>query len=515
MFHILHSQRIRYLTLIFWIGFTSLVYEIYGTRVLFFFFSETNWAITIGITAFLAGLAASSLIFSSFIKKDATNTFFIIWLMQILSACYGYFFLREYTYIPQVIDSLSGIVTSANAFIFLQIVFMWLFLFIPAFFIGGAFPLVTGLFLGAKEKQITHYASLVYFWDTCGAIVGGLLTGFWLIPYYGFSLTCAIVVVISLFIALFVAPKKQQKILTFVFIVAVIVSFFFGSSHEIDAYLFNSGLNARFGNVLFQKASPYGVITVGYNAAYMSKNKALFINYRDMCHSIGNFSESTIATLTAGELPAGSRVVNIGLGCGFTARSLANSDRVRKLAIIEINPVVVEASETYFKTENQDVLHNPKTTLIVANGADLARITKDKFNAIVIDIEEPTVMSSSPLFTSEYFGIVSQRLTPNGIFSLWVARGSNSFAKVLYNTLKEHFAFVYIRDFGDAYTFYASNKTYDAFQPATEDEGLQISRILETDTTEINTIDKRALAKYFNINTTFDFPKDYKDPFAR
>src|SRR5258708_19088870 len=79
----LSSKRYLYLAFIFLTGFTSLIYEIYSTRILFFFFTETNWAITIGITSFLAGIAFSSLFFASFAKKQTMNVFFILWIMQI------------------------------------------------------------------------------------------------------------------------------------------------------------------------------------------------------------------------------------------------------------------------------------------------------------------------------------------------------------------------------------------------------------------------------------------------
>src|SRR5258708_32566187 len=100
----LSSKRYLYLAFIFLTGFTSLIYEIYSTRILFFFFSETNWAITIGITSFLAGIAFSSLFFSSLVKKQSMNVFFILWVMQVTISIYGFFFLRQYTLIPYVLD---------------------------------------------------------------------------------------------------------------------------------------------------------------------------------------------------------------------------------------------------------------------------------------------------------------------------------------------------------------------------------------------------------------------------
>jgi hypothetical protein len=52
-----------YLGVIFLVGFTSLIYEIYSVRVLFMFFVENTQGATIAISSFLGGLAFSSLFF--------------------------------------------------------------------------------------------------------------------------------------------------------------------------------------------------------------------------------------------------------------------------------------------------------------------------------------------------------------------------------------------------------------------------------------------------------------------
>jgi hypothetical protein len=105
-----------------------------------------------------------------------------------------------------------------------------------------------------------------------------------------------------------------------------------------------SSLDFRFGTIVFRENSPFGMITVGKDTPKHPGNKALFINYRDMCHSTQTISESKVAVLNADQLAPGAELLNIGLGCGFTASY---------------------AASTVFSEENRGVVNLPKVHVMV------------------------------------------------------------------------------------------------------------------------------------------------------
>ena len=105
------------------------MYEIYSTRVLFLFFTETSWAITIAISAFLGGLAFSSLFFSSLAHKNPSRIFLLIWAMQMAAAVYGFFILRNYELIPRLIDHLQVAVGGGSLAVIARNALMWIYLF--------------------------------------------------------------------------------------------------------------------------------------------------------------------------------------------------------------------------------------------------------------------------------------------------------------------------------------------------------------------------------------------------
>ena len=524
------NLRRRYLILSFSIGFISLVYEIYSTRALFFFIPGSNQAVTITISAFLAGLAFSGLLFSSLSKTDQPErSLKIIWYMQIASAVYSILLLKNYGLIPNLIDkSVTGITYiwfASTA----KYILLWIYMFVPAFFIGGSFPLINGLYLkdlnsGAKDT------GMVYFWDTCGAIFGALLTGFVFLPQLGFLLTATLAAILNLSVALSLRIPSVYKIIAGIGLFIILILSYaeiavFISSIKVDLqqqsksssnFIRRDDLKDRFGTILFQKDSPFGLITIGQGMFGLhDDNEGLFINYRSMCMSKSHSSESDVGSMTTQALPVKSRVLVIGLGCGFTTDAVVQDKNVEHVDIVEINPIIVEAAEKFFAQYNNDVTHSSKVTLYVQDGAEFLRQGIDnQYDAIVVNIEEPSIIYSSPLYTAEYFAIAKRRLKPNGILSFWAENGTPEYGKILFNTLKSVFKNAEFRLPGNNtfFIYFASDKKYDFSSGMTTLEKAISDRILASPTTDINTIDNHKLEKNFNINDFANLPKDYVEP---
>jgi len=93
-----------------------------------------------------------------------------------------------------------------------------------------------------------------------------------------------------------------------------------------------------------------------------------------------------------------------------------------------------------------DVLQNKNVNLIIDDGLKYLRENEKKYDAILIDIENPLVAHSSNLYTVEAFKIVSDSLDEEGNFALWnfvhVAQNT-TYTDILYYSMKEAFGFVY------------------------------------------------------------------------
>lgn len=490
------------------------MYEIYAVKILFMFITESVEAASISISAFLAGLAFSSLFFSG-TKIRKLDQHSVLIFMQAAVAIYALLVLRNFEFIPSSIDYISDHFPVKFVYAFKFILF-WIFLFIPAFFIGGSFPIINDLYIKVNNQG----TSTIYFWDTLGAVAGSLVAGFILIPHYGLTITIIVPVMINLITIISLTKKIIIKLLIFAYILVIPIYLKHEnisapriSNTEVALEKLNV-LDFKLGNIIFRKQSPFGVITVGDGALGIMGNRGLFVNYRDMCHSLVNKSEKLMGKLTAEYLPINSKVLNIGLGCGFTASEIEGNKNVKHLDIAEINPVIVEASKKYFVEDNNNVLNSPKVRVIVQDGAEYIRQTKDKYNAVIIDIEEVSIIYSSPLYTQEYFSIIKKKLKASGILALWSFYVSPEFSRVIYNTLKSVFSNVYMRVREGNITFYASTQSFNSL--GEDIEGIEyINRVLEANIKEINTIENRKLEKYFDINKTFGLPSSYFEKYYK
>ena len=434
-----------FLMIAFIVGCIALIYEIYSLKVIFFYFTENTHAVSITLAAFLSGLAFSSLFFSRKAQKksDSKKTHLLV-VLQIISALYAIIVLRNSEIIPLILDFGEQVFNTYNPlFLVFKFALIFIYLFIPAFFLGGAFPILNGLY---QEKHQNRYSDTgtVYFWDTAGAIFGSLITGFVIIPLVGLHDTLIIPIILSGFVTVLLVKKPYSKII-YSCITVGIVLLMAGNLNFIIKDTTGRVTNprqgtlipyeTRFGDIIFQKQSEYGVVTIGDG----NFGRSLYINYRDMCYSELHTSESELAKVAI-ENTKGEDLItlNIGLGCGFTAEKLVSDPRVQEVTILEINDVIIDINNEFFGPYNNHVLENEKVTMLHANGAEFMRENKDKYyDTIVIDIEEPRVIQSSPMYTVEYIEYVKRQLQPGGVFALWAVdggRNNHRYNQILYNT---------------------------------------------------------------------------------
>ena len=386
---------------------SALIYEIVVTNVLFFYFIESSYSIATVLGVFLFGLGTGSLLIY-FLSPKIKNQILLFGSLQIFIALYAFFILTNLTKIVGRISTLGTFVTSFAV------------LLIPTIFLGAIFPLAWSIF----KKQKKEVIGLVYSSDLFGAIAGVLFAGFVLIPLYGAKITIIFAVGLNIISSFIILSKKYKliPILLAVFLLVISMNFSGFVEEETSEYRFYS-------------PSPYGLVKV--------KNNVLMIDEREQCSL--NYPDNTSERLMVDYAlePLGEKenlqVLNIGLGCGLTLeRALQYGAEVD---VVEINPKVVMANRIM-----TDVLQNKNVNLIIDDGLKYLRENEKKYDAILIDIENPLVAHSSNLYTVEAFKIVSDSLDEEGNFALWnfvhVAQNT-TYTDILYYSIKEAFDFVY------------------------------------------------------------------------
>ncbi len=86
---------------------------------------------------------------------------------------------------------------------------------------------------------------------------------------------------------------------------------------------------------------------------------------------------------------------------------------------VEIERAVPGAAE-HFRSENHDVVTHPHFRLVVDDARSWLRVAPVRYDAIVTDCTNIQYKSSGDLYTVEYFQLMRDRLTAQGIAAAWV-----------------------------------------------------------------------------------------------
>jgi len=421
---------------------SGLIYEIVATNLLFFYFIKSSYSMATVFSIFLLGLGIGSMLIHKY-KHKIKDKQSLFGAFQIVIAMYSLLVLTNLMdIIPRV--HTGGIFISSL-----------LILLIPTILLGATFPLAA-LIISEKKKDSVGF---VYSVDLVGAVIGSLIAGFFLVPIFGNVFAIKFAVILNL-IAGCLMVKDFNKIVTFILIVVVGTTMIYSPPVETNIDYFESA--SPFGEVKYEDDQLFidGRVQCIVGEGHSPEGETTIVDY-----SLDPFNNKDIQT------------ANIGLGCGNTLQRMV--DKVSTTVdIIEINPVVVEVNELF-----SEILDNKRVNLIIGEGLNYLRNTDKKYDSIIIDIEDPTVIHSSDIYTKEATQIVYDSLEDNGIYGLWSYRcDSEEYYDLIYYTLESVFPYVYKMN----------NNNYIASK-----QELEYEKYIPTTKKQINTINKKTLSNIY------------------
>jgi spermidine synthase len=144
--------------------------------------------------------------------------------------------------------------------------------------------------------------------------------------------------------------------------------------------------------------------------------------------------------------PRPEKVFIAGGGEGATLREVLFHKTVRRAVMIDIDAEVIAICRKYLPDYHQGAFEDRRTELRHVDARDYLAKSKEAFDIIIIDLPEP--IEEGPaylLYTQEFYRLVRERLTVNGLMS--VQAGSACLTELLslsavYNTLRSVFPIV-------------------------------------------------------------------------
>ncbi len=304
-----------------------------------------------------------------------------------------------------------------------------LVLFLPSFFLGIILPVTVA---AARRREAGTRVGYLYAANTAGAIAGGLLGTFLLLP--GLGPTGGLrAVALAAIAAAFVWGVSRRRFAwqapAAALLAALVVvapgpsrrALALGAGISPNYYLDAEGRpaldEAAYEELLFYEESvDASVAVVSYGAIRSLKINGKAVastNYDDLR------VERELGRLPLAARPGAKDVLVIGLGTGITLGAATAGEAPRRIVCVEINPAVPAASR-FFDDASGAPLDDARVELIREDGRSYVLGTGERFDVITSDPIHPWTKGSSSLFTVEHFRNCARILKPGGVMAQWL-----------------------------------------------------------------------------------------------
>ncbi len=463
-------------------GFCALAYEVLWTRILSIVIGASVYSFTLLLVSFLAGIGLGSAAYGLYLRMSGqryaagtghtTRNIAGFGLVQVVigvSALLVTMHLRDLpSHAVSVYNFLHDNKLKFNMGYFktrqlAHFVIAFSFMFVPAFFMGVAFPLA-GKIHGQFKKVVGRAVGEILSYNTIGAILGSAISGFILIYLLGIQLSLQLIILINIGFGLLVMVSvKGNKLLNWT-----------TSSLLMIAVL-----------VLVMNPAPWKLWDTKYYAVYQSNHPEMYstpekvqevlantdiLYYGEGIQAIvsslkagesqffitngrveaSNSNEDMQCQYTLGHLPMllnqnPKKVFVLGTGSGMTLGATSVYPSVEQITLAEIEPKVLGVART-FGVYNHYVLNNPKLKIVFNDGRNFLMTTKEKFDVITADPIHPWFSGSGYLYSTEYFKLAADHLNPGGMVCQWlpIYELSEANLKSVVKTFHENFPYIMI-----------------------------------------------------------------------
>ena len=452
-------------------GFCALGYEVFWTRILSIVAGASVYSFTTMLVAFLIGIALGSgghalcmRLFRSLRESihKSISAFGIVQIIIGITALLVTIYLRDlpaqvtglHRYFERMAPGLPSIRIWAN------FALAFSYMFVPAFFMGLAFPLA-GRINAECKKMVGKGVGEVLAYNTAGAILGAASSGLVLTFWFGIerSLQMLCIVNISLGLCVLFSRKPARRLscsgipaLTLAILVFLAVdqkalriwdANYFAIFRSNQAEAFDTAEKRRDAlentDVLYYGEGAESIVS---SIKVRGGEQSFITNGRveASSHLQGQqlmFALSHVPMLLH---RAPKRVLVVGLGSGMTLGAISVHPGLEELILVELEPKVVGVART-FEAYNHRVLDNPNLRIVFNDGRNFLLTTRKKFDLITADPIHPWFRGASYLYASEYFGLASRHLLPGGIACQWlpIYELTSQDLKSIVKTFGQHF----------------------------------------------------------------------------
>lgn len=455
---------------VFFTGAVIISLEILFIRLLNLTLGTGVYNFPIVLSLFIGGLGLGSLLIP---KKTGVNFFIRQIILSILFLFISFLTAPYWSiWMSHLRVSIQSIPFNYYFFKAEAYIFLLMFIFPIAFFMGRLLPLAYGFLKKEKQNQ-GKVCGFLYFSNTLGSVFGAVVLGY--IMFYFFDLDrlfqMNIIILISLaWMTAFYEKKKIMLGVTALFLTAGFILPQWDRSGHISGYFRKKQIESIHfqkifhippiygGDLAFFKDGPNTTVSITENSLKskvplvqsvipeITGNYNVFVNGK----SDGSFIGSDFATMVLlssfayifapDKTDLSSAVV--GLGTGLSAGLLGKLKDIKEVNVLEISSQVIQGLKS-ISAYNFDVMSNPKINIIEQDAFKYFTRTDKKFDFIMSEPSNPWVTGVENLFSIEFYQLVQKKLNKNGVLVQWLHTYSTSLEmmQMMFSTIKKVFPF--------------------------------------------------------------------------
>lgn len=453
-------------------GFCALGYEVLWTRILTIAIGASVYGFTIMLVAFLTGIALGSEAYGLLLKmfkaegagpKRAISWFGVVQIIIGITSFLVTVYIRDIPANSVRLQSyfLQAGISSFGVRVWSNFALAFLYMVIPAFFMGAAFPLAGEVHVKYR-KAIGRGVGEVLAYNTVGAILGAGISGFLMIHLCGIERSLQMLTVMNMSVGLLVLSSLWKVRWLNAGVVALTLAalcflalnqsamriwdmkyFAIFRSNQPEAFRTPEMVREAVENtdVLYYAEGIESIVSVikikGGEQSFLTNGRV----------EASSHLQGQQHLLTLGHLPMllnrnPKKVLVVGLGSGMTLGATSIHPTVEQVTLAEIEPKVIGVART-FEEYNHQVLDNPKLKIVFNDGRNFLMTTKEKFDVITADPIHPWFRGAGYLYTTQYFKLAADHLQPGGVICQWlpIYELTPKDLQSVVRTFREHFKF--------------------------------------------------------------------------
>ncbi len=433
----LSADQKLWLAVSFVCGFTALAYEVLWTRLLVFSIASTVYSFSLMLAVFLLGICIGSLVVVPLMARVSPLRTILI-ALQAGIGVYVLFTLFAMESLLSAPWNSYNLMNPGKTFLryFKDSTALML---LPTLLFGMNFPVLIKLAAG-RHEHVGGGTGQVYSANTLGAILGSLASGFVFLPWLGMEKSLMVVATLNLLMVPLLfgtgsySTPALRKGIAGVTAAAVLALNALLPGNLLDRFFMRDSAGQRDSSTLlyFEEGltdtvavfkDEYGILDptakrLITNGISMSSSNVIATRYMKLLAHV---------PILLSDHP--ENVMVICFGTGQTTGAAGIHPLVERVDSLELSPSVLNAAPS-FKTENHDVVNNPKVHFVVQDGRNFLLTTQKSYDVITGEPPPPRTAFTVNLYTREFYESARNRLKPGGLMAQWIPLHSQSAEEV-------------------------------------------------------------------------------------